>query len=160
MTVWDERDEPVLRWLLENPPPGGVLRIWGISGLGHGDAPLEGIPALTQAQAYLAIETLRDAGYLASSPGEWSSQGGYTMTQIQVTGLGKQALGLWPRFDALGSPGELAAILEGLADNAPTEEEASNLKKAARAARAAAPAVLRALTEAGLSAAARHTLGI
>jgi hypothetical protein len=85
MTLWDERDEPVLRWLLENPPPGGVLRIWGMSGLGHGDAPFEGIPILTQAQAYFAIETLRDAGYLASSPGEWSSQGGYTMTQIHET---------------------------------------------------------------------------
>src|SRR5262249_39987230 len=104
--------------------------------------------------------TLRDAGYLASSPGKRASQGGYTMTQIQVTGRGKQALGLWPRFDALGSPGELAGILEGLADNAPTAEEASNLHKAPRAVGDAAPAALRALAEAGLSAAARHTLGI
>lgn len=160
MTLWDERDEPVLRWFLENPPEGGILRIWGIAGLGHGDAPFERIPKLTQAEVCLAIETLRDAGFLASSHGEWSSQGGYTLTHIQVTGRGKQVLGLWPRFDALGSPGELAAILEGLADNAPNEEEASNLKKAARTARTAAPAVLRALTEAGLSAAAKHTLGI
>lgn len=136
------------------------MRIWGVSGLAHGDAPFEGIPALTQAQVYLAIETLRDAGYLAASPGDWSSGGGYTMTQIQVTGQGKQALGLWPHFDALGSPAPLAAILEGLADNAPTDEEASNLKKAANAVRTAAPTVLRSLTEAALSAAARHALGI
>jgi hypothetical protein len=45
-----------------------------------------------------------------------------------VTGAGKQALGLWPRFDALGSPAELAAVLEALAEEAPTEEERSNLK--------------------------------
>jgi hypothetical protein len=160
MSVWTDRDEPVLRWLLENPPQGGVLRIWGISGLGHGDAPFGGIPSLTQAQVYLAIETLRDAGYLASLPGEWSTQGGYAMTQIQVTGSGKQVLGLWPRFDVLESPGKLAAILEGLADNAPTEEEASNLKTAAKTVRSAVPAVLRGLAEAGLSAAARHLLGL
>jgi hypothetical protein len=160
MTLWAERDEPVLRWLLENPPNGGVLRIWGISGLAHGDAPFEGIPNLTQAQVYLAIETLRDAGYLASAAGEWSSGGGYTMTHIQVTGRGKQALGLWPRFDSLGEPDDFAAILEGLSAHAPTEEEASNLKTAARAARSAAPALLRALAEAGFSAAARHALGI
>jgi hypothetical protein len=77
-----------------------------------------------------------------------------------VTGTGKQALGLWPRFDALGSPSELAAILEALADSAPTEEEASNLKRAARAMRRAAPGVIRGLAEAGLGAAARHVLGI
>lgn len=69
-------------------------------------------------------------------------------------------LGLWPRFDVLGSPGEPAAILEGLADNAPTEEQASNLKTAAKTVRSAGPAVLRGLAEAGLSAAARHLLDL
>jgi hypothetical protein len=160
MTLWADRDEPVLRWLLENPPNGGFLRVWAISGLAHGDTPFEGIPLLTQSQVYLAVETLRDAGYVASNRGEWSSGGGYTITQVQVTGKGKQALGLWPSFDALGSPDELAAILESLADNAATEEEASNLKTAARTVRSAAPAVVRALAEAGFSAAARHLLGI
>ncbi len=81
-------------------------------------------------------------------------------TNFLVTGAGKQALGLWPRFDALGSPGELADILDALADNAPTEEQASNLKRAAAAVRRAAPGVVRGLAVAGLSAGARAVLGM
>ena len=94
--LWDERDEPVLRWLLENPPPGGVLRINSLSSQPH-----QGLPSLTQAEVYRAVETLRDAGYLAGDAGRWSSRAAYTFTRVQVTGPGKQALGLWPRFDAL-----------------------------------------------------------
>lgn len=123
MTLWSERDEPVLRWFLENPPVDGMLRIHALS-----DQPFDSLPGLTQPQVYLAIETLRDAGFLASDDGKWSSGGGFTITHIQVTGKGKQSLGLWPKFDALGSPGELASLLDALADDAPTEEEASNLK--------------------------------
>jgi hypothetical protein len=104
-----------------------VLRIHALS-----EEPYEPLPALTQAQAYVAVETLRDGRYLAADHGKWSSGGGFTITRIQVTGAGKQALGLWPRFDALGSPAELADILDALADHAPTGEEASNLKTRGR----------------------------
>jgi hypothetical protein len=155
MTLWTDRDEPVLRWLIEHPPNGDFLRIQTLS-----NQPYDGLPGLTQLQVWLAVETLRDAGYLASNPGQWSSGGGFTITRIQATGRGKQAVGLWPRFDALGSPGELADILDALAENAPTEEQASNLQRAATAVRRAAPGVIRALAEAGFSAAARHALGI
>jgi hypothetical protein len=155
VTLWNTRDEPVLRWLLESPPEAGILRINS-----QGEEPHDALPDLSQAQVYRGIETLRDAGYLAGDDGKWSSGGGYTLTRIQVTGAGKQALGLWPRFDALGSPAELADILDALADNAPTEEEASNLKRAASAVRRAAPTVVRGLAEAGLSAAARHFIGV
>jgi hypothetical protein len=155
VTLWEKRDLPVLRSLLDNPPAGGFLRIYSLS-----DEPYEPLPALTQAQVYLAVETLRDAGYLASDDGKWSSGGGFTITSIQVTGSGKQALGLWPRFDALGSPAELADILDALADNAPTEEESGNLKRAASAVRRAAPTVVRGLAETGLRAAARHFIGV
>ena len=95
-----------------------------------------------------------------SSDGEQLSGGGGALwTHFQVTGAGKQALGLSPKFDALGSPGELADILDALADNAPTEEESSNLKRAAAAVRRAAPGVVRGIA-AGLGAGARAVLGI
>jgi hypothetical protein len=152
--TWDERDRPVLRWLVENPPEGGVLRIYSQSGQPH-----EGLPSLTQAQVYRAVETLRDAGYLAGDAGRWSSRDAYTFTRVLVTGSGKQALGLWPRFDALGEPSELAAILDALANDAPTGEEASNLHRAAAAVRAA-PSVVRGLAVTGFRAAALHFAGI
>lgn len=73
MTLWEERDLPVLRGLLENPPADGVLRIHALS-----EEPYEPLPALTQAQAYVAVETLRDARNLGADDGKWSSGGGFT----------------------------------------------------------------------------------
>lgn len=46
------------------------------------------------------------------------------------------------------------------AETAPTEEEASNLKRVAAAVRRAAPGVVRGIAVAGLSAGARAVLGI
>jgi hypothetical protein len=134
VTLWDERDKPVLRWLVENPPRANMLTTHK-----SGTARHEGVPSLTQAQVHASVEVLYDAGYVASDEPQGAGGGGVHWTHFQVTGAGKQALGLWPRFDALGSPGELADILEALARNAPTEEEASNLKRAAAAIRRATP---------------------
>jgi hypothetical protein len=155
MTLWSERDEPVLRWLIENPPHGNILRTNWMHTAPHGM-----LPSLTDAQVHRAVETLRDAAYVDSDEGMWSTGGGVSWARFQVTGRGKQALGLWPRFDALGDPQELAAILDALAENAPTQEQASYLKRAAGAVRRAAPEVIRGLAVAGLSAGARGVLGI
>jgi hypothetical protein len=150
-----ERDELVLSWLDDNPPRANILYTNWIS-----DAPHEGLPQLSQARFHRAVETLSDAGYVSCEVASASSGGRVSWTRFQVTGAGKQALGLWPRFDALGSPGELAAILEALAETAPTEEEASNLKRAAASIRRAAPGVIRSLAKAALGAAARGGLGL
>ena len=155
MSLWDERDEPVLRWLVENPPRANILSTHRSVTALH-----DGVRSVNQAQFHRAVETLRDAGYIASDDPQSEGGGGVHWTRFQVTGGGKQALGLWPRFDALGSPGELADILDALAENAPTEEQASNLKRAAAAVRRAAPTVLRGIAVAGLSAGARAVLGI
>jgi hypothetical protein len=155
MSLWTERDEPVLRWLSENPPHGNFLSTNWMH-----DGPDERLPQLTQAGFHRAVETLHDAGYVSSDGGMYESGGGVHFALFQVTGAGKQALGLWPRFDALGEPAELAAILDALAENAPTEEEASNLKRAANAVRKTAPGVIRGLVVTGLSVGARGLLGI
>jgi hypothetical protein len=154
MSLWDERDEPVLSWLVESPPRANILTTHR-----RGTAPHHGVPSLTQAQVHRAVETLHDAGYVSSDGGQGEGGGGVNWTRFQVTGTGKQALGLWPKFDALGEPAELADILEALAENAPTEEEASNLERAAAAVRRAAPGVVRGIAVAGLSAGARLLLG-
>jgi hypothetical protein len=154
MSLWSERDEPALRWLADNPPRANILRTNWMS-----DEPHEGVPALTQAHFHKAVETLDDAGYVAGVTGDAPSGGWVSWTHFQVTGAGKQALGLWPRFDALAEPGELADILEALADNAPTEEQAGYLRRAAAAVRRAAPGVIRGIAVAGLGAGARSLLG-
>ena len=57
MTVWDERDEPVLRHLNDQPPTDGILWTNWLS-----DGPHADLPDLTEAQFERAVETLRDAG--------------------------------------------------------------------------------------------------
>ena len=95
MSLRDERDEPVLRHLAEHPPQNNVLTTHRFA-----TAPHDGMRALTQAQVHRAIETLHDAGYVSSDGEQLSGGGGSNWTDFQVTGAGKQALGLWPKFAA------------------------------------------------------------
>jgi hypothetical protein len=118
------------------------------------------VPSLTQAQVNRSVETLHDAGHLSSDGAQGAGGGEVMWTHFQVTGAGKQMLGYWPKFDALGEPGELAAILDALSEMAPTEEERSNLQRAAAVVRRTAPAVLRGIAVAGLSAGARALAGM
>jgi len=155
MTLWAVRDEPVLRHLAARPPRDGVLFTQSRSAQPH-----EGLPELTEAEFEDAVTTLADAGYVAWGHRESEGGGGRSYSHFQVTGAGKQALGLWPRFDALGSPGELAGLLEALAADAATEEERTNLRRAAEAVRQAGPDLLRSLAAGVLGGLARSQLGI
>jgi hypothetical protein len=117
VSVWEQRDQPVLRHLHDHPPYQGVLNTNWLSQEPHPD-----VPHLTQAEFELAVQTLHDAGYVAWEGEQGEGGGGRSRFRFFVTGAGKQVLGKWPRFDALGEPGELAAVLEWLADMAPTDE--------------------------------------
>lgn len=153
MSIWDDRDEPVLRYLLENPPRHRILMTNSMS-----DQPDERLPKLSEAEFERAIETLTDAGYVAFRDLQHESGGGRYRIGFFVTGKGKQVVGAWPSFDVLGQPGELAAVLERLAELAPTAEEASNLRRAAKAIRKHGPAYVGALLKGALGAAVRGAL--
>lgn len=155
MTLWTTRDEPVLRHLAEHPPYDGVLYPETRS-----DQPRAGLPEVTEAAFDEAVTILHDAEYVAWGRRETEGGGGRIYTGFQVTGAGKQQLGLWPRFDALGSPGELAALLDAVAREAPTEEERTNLERAADAVRRAGPPLIRSLAAGALGALARAHLGL
>jgi len=148
VSLWETRDKPVLEHLIAHPPEHGVLFIETASNEAR-----NGFPALADEEFYLAVLTLHDAGYVSWRNTGVASGGHWHCSHFMVTGAGKQAIGLWPRFDALGSPGELAAILEALAEDAATEEERSNLRRAAAAVRRSAPALIKAGLVGALSAA-------
>jgi hypothetical protein len=124
------------------------------------DNPRPDFRALSDGEFYLAVMTLHDAGYVNWTRTEAEGGGSRYFQDFMVTGAGKQALGLWPRFDALGSPAELAAVLEALAEEAATEEERSNLKRAAAAVRRSAPELIKAGLIGALSTLARSQFGI
>lgn len=155
MSLWGERDEPVLRYLVENPPSAGVL--WTQS---RSDQPRPGFPTLTEAEFCRAVKMLGDADYLSWTKSGGEGGGGWYFQDIQVTGAGKQVLGLWPGFTALGSPTELAALLEVLAEDAATEEERTNLQRAADVVRRSAPDIIRGFLSTALGSIARTQLGL
>lgn len=72
----------------------------------------------------LAPHALASAIQLETGPGAH-------FTQLAMTGGGYQALGEWPLFDEITSPETLARLLEHLAEEAPTEEETQNMRRAA-----------------------------
>ena len=84
----------------------------------------------------LAILTLGDADYVS---GELEANFGFT--HLHVTGRGMQALGQWPWLSD-SSPATIAALLERLADEAPTPEESDNARRAANYVRTLPVAVL------------------
>ena len=98
MTLWDSRDAPVPRNLVDHPPEHGVLETNFRS-----DQPRRGLPALREVEFYRAVEILGDAGYVAWSGSEGEGGGGRYYFDFQVTGEGKRVMGLSPR--RVGVPG-------------------------------------------------------
>ena len=155
MSLWTTRDQPVLRHLAEHPPQHNIL--WTRS---RSDEPRAELPVVSEREFHRSILTLADAGYVAYSKAEYEGGGGCAFEGFQVTGAGMQALGLWPMFDELGSPAQLAALLDALGRDAATEEERTNLQRAAAAGRRSAPDVVRAALTGGISAVVRAHLGL
>lgn len=155
MSLWTTRDEPVLRHLAEHPPQDNP--IWTRS---RSDEPRPELPSVTEREFHRSVLTLADAGYVAYGNPEYDGGGGCVFTHFQVTGAGMQALGLWPMFDELGSPAQLAALLDALGRDAATEEERTNLQRAAGVVRRSPPDVVRAALTGGISAIVRAHLGL
>lgn len=148
MTVWTERDLPVLQAIAsadDDHLREGFLFIGGETDqLGLGMEPLDAIDS---------VLTLRDAGYLTFRDAqETFGNPNLHLTGLAVTGAGMQALGEWPSFDAVATPELLAALLERLAPEAPTADETTATRAAAGYVRSVAPGVLRSVVTGTVSA--------
>jgi hypothetical protein len=152
MTVWERRDLPVLRALAASDD----------NNLAHGFLNVEdralGLD-LSAGEIHDAVFTLGDVGYVEGEPG-YSSGPSAMFTHLSVTGRGQQALGEWPLFDEISSPETLALLLERLAEQAPSEEEADSLRRAATYARGVGAATLRAAAVSALTQLAKTGLGL
>ena len=129
MTLWETRDLPVLRSIAAFAESDDELRRRGVFGVGSGNAG-EGLGLdLTDGEVHDALYTLADAGYVTFRV--WMETGNSKhFLDLRVTGRGSQALGEWPFFTEM-TPATLAALLERFADEAATEEESDNARKAA-----------------------------
>jgi hypothetical protein len=155
MTVWERRDLTVLRALADTDDENILQGVLDLSAENGNRLGLD----LTFDEVYDAVLTLSDAGYVE---GEVQHEGGRSalLTQFQVTGRGYQALGEWPLFDELASPQTLALLLDRLAEEAPTREEASNFRRAAHYARGLTASTLRSALIAALAHVARAHIGL
>jgi hypothetical protein len=157
MTVWERRDLPVLEALATSHDEhvrSGFVSVRAGAPSEHLGVELDG------AEIHDAILALADAGYVEATNVSYETGFGAIFTGLRVTGRGQQALGEWPLFDEIASPDRLAALLERLAQEAPTEEEAANMRKAADYARTVGAQTLRALATGALARLARIAMGV
>jgi len=117
--TWERRDFPVLHALATSQNEN-VLH--GFLDEDHAAETL-GLD-LSNAEIHQALHTLADADYIT---GDYKAG---LFSHLRVTGRGKQALGEWPLFTEV-TPATLAALLDRLADEAPTDEEVDNARQAA-----------------------------
>jgi hypothetical protein len=156
VTTWERRDLLVLRAVAttddENLRNGFLMLDHGRTGTFSLD--------LADEEIHAAILVLGDAGYVEGNGPNYNSGGGVHFTSFSVSGRGQQALGQWPLFHDIASPETLAQLLETLADEAPTEEEGANMRRAARYARTVGSGALRAAAIGATSQVARDMLGL
>lgn len=154
-SIWERRDLPVLQTLATSDDSGLRAGFLSLSDTPGGHFGLD----LTGGEIHDAILALEDAGYVEARV-TYESGPSPVFTQLRVTGRGQQALGEWPLFDEIASPETLALLLERLAEEAPSEEEGTNLRQAARYARSLGAASLRAVAIGALSQLAKGQLGL
>lgn len=139
MSLWETRDYRVLRAIADSDD-NDLLH--GFLQLGNGHAgELLGLE-FSDEEIYTSVLVLGDADYLTGDLNHETGNSAF-FTKLRVTGAGQQALGEWPLFGD-PSPGTLAALLEQLADEAPTSEEAENARSAARFVKTLSRAAVRA----------------
>lgn len=85
---------------------------------------------------------------------------GAHFNQLAITGGGYQALGEWPLFDEITSPETMARLLEHLAEEAPTEEETQNMRRAARYVRSLGADAFRRFVVGAMAAMIRAQVGL
>jgi hypothetical protein len=156
MTVWERRDLPVLKALATTEDEHiriGFMSVHPGMMSEHLGVDLDG------AEIHDAILTLLDVGYVEVTDVRYETGPGAMFTGLRVTGRGQQALGEWPLFDEIASPETLAALLERLAEEAPTAEEAESMQTAATYVRTVGGVALRALATGALAQVARIAMG-
>jgi hypothetical protein len=146
VTLWESRDLPVLRALVATQ--NHEVRS-GYLFLGGGVAREKLGVDLEDADVGLALLTLRDADYIEVEDSQPYGGESGSYTHLLVTGRGMQALGEWPFFTEM-TPATLAELLERFAEEAATEDESTNARRAA--------AYLRTLPEAAFRASLRTVM--
>jgi hypothetical protein len=126
-TVWERVDEPVLRWVLANPPRLGQGGRWQFQRRDD-SVPSELVEGLSDRAVHEALERLASHGLIDGNCQK--TQAFAFWSRLRVSALGLVVLGEWPDLDRLSSAANIRQLLLHLASAAPPAEE-SALKRSA-----------------------------
>lgn len=127
VSTWTEIDEPVLRWLREEPP-SFLPETWNLRlGLRRSVEPPDEVAGLDSEQMDLALTRLFDHGLI---DGRRQETVGYAYwSALRLTARGMQILGEWPNLDQLASALGMKALLDEIAMSAEDPEDKRALRR-------------------------------
>lgn len=126
MALWDDIDEPVLRWVSCLPPILDQDRTYDFAV--HDALESQDVPGLRSDDVHNSLGRLRDYGLIKAECTEDNS--GAKWYSLRVTADGLVVLGQWPDIDRVTSVTGLQFLLQQFADAADDNEERSALRRA------------------------------
>lgn len=126
MSVWTDVDEPVLRWLAEQPP-SFIPDVWQWQLELRPEPTPNEVGNLDSVQVDEALTRLYDHGLVDGRRTETISYARWS--RLRLTGHGLLILGEWPDLDRLASAAGLRLLLTRLAEEAPDADERGNLRQ-------------------------------
>lgn len=129
MALWDEIDEPVLRWVRSLPPVFDQDRTYEMAT--REAVACEHIAGLQSDQVHEALQRLRGAGLVDGQTTEYVN--GAKWYDLRVTAAGLTVMDQWPDLDRVVSVAGLQLLLQQFADSATNNEDKGRMRRAAGA---------------------------
>jgi hypothetical protein len=126
MTVWDEIDDGVLRWVFALPPSFDTHEILDFPI--NEPIPFGPIPELDTGAVTKSLERLRGHGLIAGECSRWF--GGDGWHDLRVTARGLMYLGEWPDLDLVATAASMNQLLRLAAAEAPETDRPVLLRAA------------------------------
>jgi hypothetical protein len=124
-TLWDQVDEPVLRWVASLPPSLEMELHEFQLRESEPFAPIEGLDTRDVRES---LHRLRSHGLIAGD--ESLSTHDETWHKLRVTAFGLVVLGEWPDLDRVATAASIHRLLRALADEAPEQERTALVRAA------------------------------
>jgi hypothetical protein len=119
VALWDEVDEPVLRWVRGLPPVFEQNRTYEMAT--RDPVPCEHIAGLRSDEAHDGLRRLADAGLIDADCTEYVS--GAKWYGLRVTAGGLMVVDEWPDLDRVASVTGLQLLLQQFAESAEPEDK-------------------------------------
>jgi hypothetical protein len=131
VTLWEEVDERVLRWVFALPPTWGREKLLDLP-IKH-PQPVDGLDGIDSRTLAESLRRLHGFGLVDGMNDEYHDGEGYGdgWDSLRVTALGLIYLGEWPDLDLVATASAIRHVLRAAAEQAPNDEDRNALVRAA-----------------------------